>query len=65
MQQANHPIQHQQLCTVTLLGNLVAKPDIRYRTNPVSAVTEIILATTTLGKCANSFSNWIYQYIKV
>ena len=33
------------LCAVTLLGNLVAKPDIRYKTNPVSAVTEITLAT--------------------
>ncbi|MBL4823444.1 MAG: single-stranded DNA-binding protein [Colwellia sp.] len=68
MHQANTPIQHQQLCTVTLLGNLVAKPDIRYRTNPVSAVTEIILATSTkwLDKKSNQYKEWTsYHHIKV
>ena len=35
-----------QLCQVTLLGNLVAKPEIRYQANPVLAVTELTLATT-------------------
>ncbi|NQY87240.1 MAG: single-stranded DNA-binding protein [Colwellia sp.] len=68
MHQANTPIPHQQLCTVTLLGNLVAKPDIRYRTNPVSAVTEIILATSTkwLDKKSNQHKEWTsYHHIKV
>jgi single-strand DNA-binding protein len=68
MHQANTPVQHQQLCTVTLLGNLVAKPDIRYRTNPVSAVTEIILATSTkwLDKKTNQYKEWTsYHPIKV
>jgi single-strand DNA-binding protein len=68
MHQANTPVQHQQLCTVTLLGNLVAKPDIRYRTNPVSAVTEIILATSTkwLDKKSNQYKEWTsYHPIKV
>ena len=68
MHQANTSVQHQQLCTVTLLGNLVAKPDIRYRTNPVSAVTEIILATNTkwLDKKTNQYKEWTsYHPIKV
>jgi single-stranded DNA-binding protein len=68
MQQGNTPIQHQQLCTVTLLGNLVAKPDIRYRTNPVLAVTEIILATSSkwLDKKSNQYKEWTsYHHIKV
>jgi single-strand DNA-binding protein len=68
MHQANTSVQHQQLCTVTLLGNLVAKPDIRYRTNPVSAVTEIILATSTkwLDKKSNQYKEWTsYHPIKV
>ena len=33
------------LCTVTLLGNLVAKPEIRYQANPVVAIAELTLAT--------------------
>jgi len=35
-----------QLCSVTLLGNIVAAPEIRYLANPVLAVTDITLATT-------------------
>lgn len=68
MHQATPPVQRQQLCSVTLLGNLVAKPDIRYRTNPVSAVTEIILATSTkwLDKKSNQYKEWTsYHHIKV
>lgn len=68
MHHANTSVQHQQLCTVTLLGNLVAKPDIRYRTNPVSAVTEIILATSTkwLDKKTNQYKEWTsYHPVKV
>lgn len=68
MHQVKKTVQHQQLCTVTLLGNLVAKPDIRYRTNPVSAVTEITLATSTkwLDKKSNQYKEWTsYHHIKV
>jgi single-stranded DNA-binding protein len=48
------------LCAVTLLGNLVAKPDIRYKTNPVSAICEITLATHKkwLDKRTNTTKEW-------
>ncbi len=48
------------LCAVTLLGNLVATPDIRYRANPAIAVTEITLATSTkwLDKNSNTYKEW-------
>ena len=68
MHQVNASVQHPQLCAVTLLGNLVVKPDIRYRTNPVSAVTEIVLATSTkwLDKKSNQHKEWTsYHPIKV
>jgi len=61
-------VLHQQLCAVTLLGNLVAKPDIRYRANPISAVTEITLATSSkwLDKKTNKYKEWVsYHHIKV
>jgi len=57
-----------QLCAVTLLGNLVATPDIRYRANPATAVTEIILATSNkwLDKKTNQFKEWTsYHHVKV
>lgn len=56
------------LCAVTLLGNLVAKPDIRYKTNPVSAVTEITLATHAqwLDKKTNTMKEWTsFHHVKV
>ncbi|HCH69269.1 MAG TPA: single-stranded DNA-binding protein [Colwellia sp.] len=68
MHQIKTSVPNQQLCTVILLGNLVAKPDIRYRTNPVSAVTEIMLATSTkwLDKKSNQYKEWTsYHPIKV
>jgi single-stranded DNA-binding protein len=58
----------QQLCAVTLLGNLVATPSIRYRANPVVAVTEIVLATTSkwLDKSTNKYKEWTsYHHVKV
>ncbi|MEI6894623.1 MAG: single-stranded DNA-binding protein [Colwellia sp.] len=65
----NHPqAPSPQLCTVTLLGNLVATPDIRYRANPVTAVTEIVLATSTkwLDKSTNKNKEWTsYHHVKV
>jgi len=57
-----------QLCAVTLLGNLVATPDIRYRANPASAVTEIVLATSSkwLDKNTNKYKEWTsYHHVKV
>ena len=61
-------VQEQQLCAVTLLGNLVAKPDIRYRANPVSAITEITLATSSkwLDKKTNQYKEWTsYHHVIV
>ncbi len=57
-----------QLCAVTLLGNLVATPDIRYRANPATAVTEIVLATSNkwLDKNTNKYKEWTsYHHVKV
>lgn len=57
-----------QLCAVTLLGNLVATPDIRYRANPATAVTEIVVATSSkwLDKNTNKYKEWTsYHPIKV
>ncbi|WP_246058315.1 single-stranded DNA-binding protein [Litorilituus lipolyticus] len=64
----NIPAASPQMCSVTLLGNLVAKPDIRYRTNPVVAVTEITLATHSkwLDKKTNQFKEWTsFHHVKV
>ncbi len=68
MHEADMSLQSQQLCAVTLLGNLVAKPDIRYRANPVSAVTEITIATSSkwLDKKTNKYKEWTsYHHVKV
>lgn len=68
MHKLNIPEQNQQLCAVTLLGNLVAKPDIRYRANPVSAITEITIATSSkwLDKKTNQYREWTsFHHIKV
>jgi single-stranded DNA-binding protein len=68
MHKIKTPVQEQQLCAVILLGNLVAKPDIRYRANPVSAITEITLATNSkwLDKKTNQYKEWTsYHHIKL
>lgn len=68
MLHANASLPKSQLCSVTLLGNLVAKPEIRYRANPVSAITEIIIATRTqwLDKNTNQYKEWTsYHPVKV
>lgn len=60
--------QAPQLCAVTLLGNLVSTPDIRYRANPACAVTEITLATHSkwLDKNTKQYKEWTsYHHIKV
>jgi single-stranded DNA-binding protein len=62
------PTNFNHLCSVTLLGNLVSKPDIRYRANPVVAVTEITVATHSkwLDKKSNQFKEWTsYHQVKV
>jgi len=68
MHKTNNPASVKQLCAVTLLGNLVAKPDVRYRANPVSAITEITIATNSkwLDKKNNKYKEWTsYHHIKV
>lgn len=51
-------VQHH--CQVTLSGNLVAKPEIRYRTNPVTAVAELVIATHNrwFDKKTQSYKDW-------
>jgi len=56
------------LCSVTLLGNLVNKPDIRYQANPVIAVAEFTLATHSrwFDKNSEKFKEWTsYHTVKV
>tara|TARA_R110000737_G_scaffold15284_3_gene31806 strand:+ start:3161 stop:3814 length:654 start_codon:yes stop_codon:yes gene_type:complete len=56
------------LCCVTLLGNLVNKPDIRYQANPVIAFAEFTLATHSrwFDKTSNKFKEWTsYHTVKV
>ncbi len=68
MHKVNAPVQSQELCAVTLLGNLVAAPEIRYKANPVSAITEITVATSSkwLDKKTNQYKEWTsYHHIKV
>lgn len=60
--------QHQHLCKVTLLGNLVEKPNIRYTVNPVIAIAEIKLATNSkwYDKQTQQYKTWTsYHTIKV
>ena len=68
MQHKNQPAPVKQLCAVTLLGNLVTKPEVRYRANPVSAITEITIATNSkwLDKKSNKYKEWThYHHVKV
>ena len=56
------------LCTVTLLGNLVNKPDIRYQANPVIAIAEITLATHSrwFDQTSKQYKEWTsYHTVKV
>lgn len=52
------------LCTVTLLGNLVNQPEIRYQANPVVAVAELTLATHSrwFDKATNKYKEWTYYH---
>ncbi|MFD1620217.1 single-stranded DNA-binding protein [Thalassotalea marina] len=48
------------LCYVTLLGNVVAKPDIRYLANPIVPIAEFVIATHKkwLDKKTNQMREW-------
>ncbi|NQY37631.1 MAG: single-stranded DNA-binding protein [Alteromonadaceae bacterium] len=63
-----HTLNKNCLCSVTLLGNLVAMPEIRYQANPIIAVAEFTLATHSrwLDKKTNKYKEWTnYHVIKV
>ncbi len=56
------------LCKVTLLGNLVNKPEIRYLANPVVAMAEVKLATHTrwFDTASQQYKEWTsFHTIKV
>lgn len=58
----------QHLCKVTLLGNLVSKPDIRYMANPVLAIAEVKLATHSrwYDKTSQQYKEWTsFHTIKI
>jgi single-stranded DNA-binding protein len=48
------------LCTITLVGNLVSVPEIRYSANPVIAITEFTVASHSrwLDKVSNTYKEW-------
>ncbi|MDN3652440.1 single-stranded DNA-binding protein [Thalassotalea ponticola] len=52
--------QQKQQCHIILAGNLVAKPEIRYRANPVVPVAEFVIATnhSWFDKRSNSYKDW-------
>ncbi len=54
------PQESKQQCHVILAGNLVAKPEIRYRANPVVPIAEFVIATnhSWFDKKSNSFKDW-------
>ncbi len=60
----NQVIPQNHLCTVTLLGNLVAKPDIRYQANPVIAIAEFTVATNSkwYDKSAGQYKEWTHYH---
>mgnify|MGYP000566086196 CR=1 FL=1 len=53
-------LPHNHLCNITLLGNLVNKPEIRYQVNPVIAIAEFVVATHSkwFDKKSNQFKEW-------
>ncbi|WP_448565077.1 single-stranded DNA-binding protein [Thalassotalea ganghwensis] len=64
----NKPLPQNHLCTLTLLGNLVAKPDIRYQANPVVPIAEFVIATHTewFDKTTQQKKQWTsYHTIKM
>ncbi|TLU65716.1 single-stranded DNA-binding protein [Thalassotalea litorea] len=59
MDQSVKPPKWQQ-CQVVLAGNLVAKPEVRYRANPATPVSEFVIATHQrwFDKSTNSYKDW-------
>ncbi|MGJ8692612.1 MAG: single-stranded DNA-binding protein [Thalassotalea sp.] len=61
-------LKKHHLCKVTLLGNLVSKPEIRYLANPVVAMAEVTLATHSrwFDKQSQQYKEWThYHTVKV
>lgn len=61
-------LEKHHLCKVTLLGNLVAKPEIRYSANPVVAIAEVTIATHSkwYDKKSQEYKEWTsYHTVKV
>ncbi len=61
-------ISTNHLCNLTLLGNLVSTPIIRYQANPVVAVAELVLATHSkwFDKTSKKHKEWTsYHTVKV
>lgn len=60
-----HPHTHNHLCSITLLGNLVAKPNIRYLANPVVAIAEFTIAThhKWIDKKTQQQKEWTHFHI--
>jgi len=52
------------LCTITLLGNLVSKPTIRYQANPVVAIAELVIATHSkwFDKSTSQYKEWTHYH---
>ena len=64
----NTSLPQNHLCNVTLLGNLVNTPVIRYQANPVIAVAEFTVATHSrwLDKKSNEYKQWTsYHVVKM
>ncbi len=60
--------QRADCCSVTLAGNLVHEPKIRYQANPVLAIADITIATHSrwFDKFSNSYKEWTtYHDVKV
>ena len=61
-------VQRADFCSITLVGNLVHEPKIRYQANPVLAIADITIATHSrwFDKLSNSYKEWTtYHDVKV
>ncbi len=61
-------IQRADFCSITLVGNLVHEPKIRYQANPVLAIADITIATHSrwFDKFSNNYKEWTtYHDVKV
>jgi len=61
-------LHNPDLCCITLAGNLVSEPQIRYQANPVLAIADITIATHSrwYDKASNSYKEWTnYHPVKV